>query len=446
MKAFFSLMRNRLFAMPRFQRAFYIVCLCLITLYGFSLFAFSGRAFWNYVNMGIGIVMAICLLAYEFLYHEIRVDDYALLAFMFCWLALFSSLINGVGSGISKSLYTQTAFALVLFQFVKERDHLRDALLAILIGGTCFAVYYVIHYRNDLLHFNLNSTTARLGGFFDNENNVGRDFVFLGMISFYLVICKKQWWMLLYTLAMLFLALSTGSISNLLCFVVAAFIMGLIVAKGKWRWAVLGIAAGLFAVFVLLLQLPQFSYFNRRITNMLASLFGGGSGDTSANERFELARDAFLFFLDSPILGHGYNYVAQRTVGGFAHNNFAEILADYGLFALAFYETMLLLPILRLRKGKGSLEKLLLGLLTYLFIFQFFLVTYYTKLDHLVLAFAFGLVSEQRIASFSISCREKTMSMGFEWNERSKAKERMTQRVKAGRTPLDIDEYKIGRR
>jgi len=443
MKSFIGLTIGRFKSAPRLRRTLYLLCVALIGLYGFSIFAFASRPLWNYVNLAIGGAMVVMILVYELIYEDIRLDEYCLLLFGFCWCVLFASLMNGVGGSISKSLFTQAAFGVALYQFAKNPNHLRDALVSFFVGGTAFALYFVVHYWNDLTHFSITDFSSRLGSFFDNENNIARAFVFLGLLSFYFVLCKKQWWLVVHTVGMAFLTLSTGSISNLLCFVIGIIAILFFTFKGRQRWIVLAALVVLAVIIIAILRLPSLSYLSSRLENMIYSLFGFGGGDRSANERFELAKDAFLFFLDSPIFGHGYNYVAEHSVGFFAHNNFLEILADYGLFALVFFETMLIIPFLRLRKHRGSIKVFIGSTLIYLFVFQLFLVTYYTKIDHIIISFAFAATSRSRIASVFVNFRKRKLNMGFEWNISDVRKKDFFEKKSMNPRVIDIDHFSI---
>lgn len=442
MKTYLRSFRLRVATMRTFQRVFYLITLGLITLYIFSLFAWSGRSGWNYLNLGIGAAMVLATFVYAFIFDEIRLDEFALISVFFALSTLLSTLANGRIESLSRTVYLQIAFSIAVFQFCKQRDHVNDVIVAVLVGGTAFCAYYAFHYRDALIHLSFIDFRSRLGNFFDNENNVGRDFAILALIGFYLTVVKKRWYMAIYVLTMLFLLLTTGSISNLLVCIFSMFVFGIIVVKGKKKWVVIGGFVALAGLGILLFQLPQFRYFEQRFYGIIAAFFGYRNGDSSALERHELAMDAFLFFFESPLFGHGYGYVAEHTVGGFAHNNFAELLANFGIIGFIFYELLLVVPIVRLLRHKSKSPAIVLPLLVYLFLFQFFLVTFGLKIDYIILGLAFGVTSEDYAACVFLSLKEGRIHFGARKNPQAKKVGGL--RVLHGTPrPLDTDVYRI---
>ena len=444
MLTFLRAERTRIQAWGGFRKALYAITVALIAAYIFTLFSFSGRDGWNYVNLGVGAAMVLSIIAYELLYGEIRLDEYALIAVAFCLLTILSTLMVGRIFSLPKSLYFQVAFGIAIYQFAKERENFKWTIVSIAIGGLAFAIYFIVHYRAEFLALRFFGQNGRLGGFFDNENNVGRDFVILTLVALYLIIWKKQWYMILYALVMAVLLVSTGSISNIVSLAVVIILTAFFAVKGRKKLIVLGITAGVAVAFVALLQLPAMSYFNKRIYGMFAAFFGLSGGDNSFIERFELSRDAILFFLKSPMFGNGYGYVSYQSIDGlFAHNNFTEIMAAFGIIGLLVYELLMILPLVRLRKERSSLSRLVLALVLYLFIFQMFLVTFYQKIDHIVFGLAFAFVSKGYYGGLYLSFKGKRVSFGFRVNKGSEGLKRLGEKVKPCPLPLETDKFKI---
>ncbi len=72
-----------------------------------------------------------------------------------------------------------------------------------------------------------------------------------------------------------------------------------------------------------------------RIGFIFSSLTGNDI-EHSAHERVELAMTAFYVFMDNPLFGTGMDTV-RSYAGLYAHNNYAELLADSGLVGLILY-------------------------------------------------------------------------------------------------------------
>ena len=82
----------------------------------------------------------------------------------------------------------------------------------------------------------------------------------------------------------------------------------------------------------------------------------GGGSDASALERNQLMLDAIETGMNHLLLGVGlHNSMYYTPIGMYAHNNYAEIFADLGIFGLVIYYSLyvvMLYRILRFTKGK----------------------------------------------------------------------------------------------
>ena len=142
------------------------------------------------------------------------------------------------------------------------------------------------------------------------------------------------------------------------------------------------------------------SYFNGRITGMIASFFGGsGKGDDSFVYRFRGAYYAFQLFLRRPFYGNGFDSVYRNYVI-MAHNNIAEIASDFGIFALTIEEFFILYPLIKASFKKNKIEKhyslFIIPCLFYMFFFQIFLVSFNSKIECILLPLCFAMLFSYR--------------------------------------------------
>lgn len=117
--------------------------------------------------------------------------------------------------------------------------------------------------------------------------------------------------------------------------------------------------------------------------------------DTSTKQRSDLIIDGVRLWSERPILGWGPNefrYVNRVENDTYSHNNFIEILVNFGLlgfFIFYFSHFYLLRKLLKLRKMKHRKDEVnwLLLMLFSLFIIDMTFVTYYNKIYFINLAF-----------------------------------------------------------
>lgn len=84
-------------------------------------------------------------------------------------------------------------------------------------------------------------------------------------------------------------------------------------------------------------------------------------GDDEGSGRIEIFGYVYRMFFDSDIIsklfGHGYNMVTVKTLGTSAHNDFLEVLYDYGIVGLVLYFSLhyqIFKTVIRLYKARSS--------------------------------------------------------------------------------------------
>jgi O-antigen ligase len=133
------------------------------------------------------------------------------------------------------------------------------------------------------------------------------------------------------------------------------------------------------------------------------------SGEGSISVRLALIRYAATAWLDSPIFGHGVRaFEKESGFGIYAHNNYLELLYDFGFVGFLFFYLPLavafvaaLVDLRRSRVNRGW-SALLLGLLVFWFVQDFFIVSYFrysTWSLFLLMIFAWRKMDAQRLAA-----------------------------------------------
>ena len=128
---------------------------------------------------------------------------------------------------------------------------------------------------------------------------------------------------------------------------------------------------------------------------MFITFFGSGYGvDYSSIYRFRAAFYGFQLFFRRPFFGNGFDSVYANYYV-MAHNNIAEIAADFGIFALIIEEFFILFPLYFVfKKNNRSLEfrPFIMSTLIFMFLFQFFLVSFNSKIECIILPLCFAMI------------------------------------------------------
>ena len=331
------------------KNAFHFLILLFLLAFCFSIPTFSNRNNWNYLSIGLAIVIVALILFFVWFYGKWTIDIFSICLLLFNLIILMSHLLNLDILNMPKTVFVLSLLSFFLYQFFSILDDKNIIFYVMLIAGILFAFVFLIHYRNELFPLNFGYGN-RLGDFFDNQNEISKEFGFFGVISFIMLVShRKKIVILIFSafsfLLFLFLILTTGSISNLLTLLLACFIGLLMLQKTKKAKLIsFGVSAIFIAVFIGLLQLPSLYYFKNRLINIFSTFFPNGSNyDTSAVSRFELAFISAKIGFDRILFGHGYMSATFFTPGNMqAHNNFVELFVDFGITGLVVFEFMLI--------------------------------------------------------------------------------------------------------
>lgn len=392
------------------RRTLFFSIVIISAIYCFMMWTFSSRVPWNYVTIVISIAIVLLVIIYNSFFTHIKCSYFVILIVSLIITALVSYVFNIRDSSFPKSLLLVYLLALFIYQFVSNDEfHLKWFIYSVFIGTLIFAIYYVIYYFPNLINF---QSFTRLGNKFDNQNSVAMSFVILGLFSFYMVISKRVWHFIPLPFLMLYLCLSTGSISNTLCFMISIFIMSIIYSNKKGKIIAIGATIVSILLIIFLLQLPFASYFKNRIDNMINTFFGtGGSIDYSSAFRFDYAVTGFKLFLDKPLFGNGYGSVSLFTYGKgtFSHNNIAELLSNFGIVGFAIFEALLIVPFLKSNTSRKRMG--LISVMLFIFIFQLFLVIFYLKIVAYLIPLFWGLSKHNPLFCVSFQKEERKIKI-----------------------------------
>jgi hypothetical protein len=377
---------------PLMKKIFFWVICALFGIDVLLVMGFSNWAVWNYLTIAIYAFHMLLCAAYVLMYHKIVFGKYTRLIVLFNAITFFSFLANGCRTFVP-SCFLVSFSSIFFFEFlVQDKIYRNTSIYFVLLGCVSFIAFFCAIYLQNILHPNFSS---RIGDFFTNINDVSRYLAFSFLVFFYFGIVKKHYICFLISALTFYLILLTGSISNIIAVLLLTIIFIVSYFKGKNRSISIIVITGMALLMFILLQIPAMSYFKERIDGMIAVFFGKNTGalDYSSEHRLELALQAIYLFLQKPIFGGGFNAVASDAFRiMFAHNNFAEILADFGIFALVVFEILIFYPMSKLKRKNEPLSGFGLFVCFYMMVMQFFVVTYYSKIEYLLLAFVYATI------------------------------------------------------
>lgn len=380
-----------------------ITLIACLALYIFSIPAFSARAKWNYVSYFLMALCAMMTLLEYIIYEKFFFDRRLLIFVAFVLEALIGTVIF---SHDFRHWLTIILVVLSLVIFYYAFSAIKDKRLiyqVIAFAFLAFGAYFAIVYYKRVLTFRISGES--LGTYFDNVNAVGTYFSIGSVLFLYLALFNKKKLEYLYiipALAMLYLGIFTGSRHFLITTFVAAFVaIFLSIKKRKWiALIVLGAAIGLFFIII---QIPALADFRERINRAITTLFGIGNAkiDPSVVQRTLWPRYGFNLGSKELLFGYGVEgFSIYSGIGTYAHNNYAEVLCDFGILGLVIFYSAVLYPFFLAIRSKDKTKYIVIIIITFYLVKGFFGVYYSSKDAYMMLALCFCLVKDIRLGDF----------------------------------------------
>lgn len=368
-------------------------------LYVFSIPSFSAKKVLNYISYVFVAGIIGCSFLYTFLYLKFPKNKFfvlplILVAIGFIGTSIYLHNFDSYRRWLTLLLMTLTMYAIYLSFLII--DNPRFIMKIIIFAFLAFSIYFAIVYRKYILSFNI-SADLRFEIYFDNVNTLGFYFSILFVMAFYIALTFKKKRELLYCLAALVffgLGLFTASRSFILVSVGGA--IGVLFLRFKQKKLIFLIV--LVALIVLLVILiNSVPFLKDQFDRMLFTVFGIGNSkvDGSTLQRTVWANYAFTLGSENILFGYGVDGFANISgIGTYAHNNFAEMICDFGIFGIITYYLMFVVLGAKAFRSKDTNVNFVAVLLFIYFIRSFFGVLYYTKDSYLIFALCLYLTKD----------------------------------------------------
>lgn len=346
-----------------------------------------------YVAMGL---LSVVTVLYSYLFGDFKFNRFTLLIPLF---AVYAFIGTAIYSHEFKRWVSLVLLAISFFTFILSFKILKNKFLVIHIISIAFflfSVLYIIHYRNDLIHFSAFATGKfRLGDDFDNPNGVAAFEVVGFAAPLYLLLFykkKRRYFHALPLMLSIIVGVSTGSRSYILA--IGLFVLILLFFVFKRHKLIYFIAvAAITLCFFGFLQLPFMSTIKDRLIIAFQTLFDiGNKVETSTLTRTIWLDYGFFLGFKNGIFGYGTKgFAIYSGVGTYAHNNFAEVICDFGFIGLMFFYLPLVVLLTFAIRDKEIDKSLIISFVAYYFVISFSNVLYYKKIYYMMLAFLYYL-------------------------------------------------------
>ena len=313
------------------------------------------------------------------------------LAFTWMFATVFWARNEHDATIMSKTMWQLfIQFFLTYNLFVKQSDAHEHLLRSLYVSGLVLIGYSLYVYGfSEIINAMMGDESVRLGTEINQQNSFGMMNATTVMVAFYNFLYKRRF--KLFHVAVMassfVLAMSSGSRKALLMMCVGILIM--VVKKYGWKklYKLVIVATLIIVAFTAVMKLPIFETVVKRMEG-INNLIKGDGGDASAKARMEMIVDGWNVFKDRIVIGFGANnYKNVTRFKTYSHNNFIEVLVDFGLVGFALYYLIYFRSFKNLWRSQTDASKALFSIFLVRFLMEVALVTYYSKLHWVVMAF-----------------------------------------------------------
>ena len=227
----------------------------------------------------------------------------------------------------------------------------------------------------------------RIGTEFTNANTYGKAFSYAVVAGLYLALYKKKWLCLAGSLLFLFFALSSGSKKAILIILIGSALLFFFRFGLKKPVQLILWSAIILLTLYFVIRLPIFSVAYERFT-----VFLSGEKNVTDRLRADMIAKGLAMFREKPVVGWGMTAFAEVSgFASYAHNNFVELLANYGVVGFGLFYSLYLYILAKFRlifKTATPAHLMMLTVLLAVLITDYGIVSYGIKWNWIVIGTA----------------------------------------------------------
>ncbi len=360
-------------------------------------------------TIGIFLVFGIGLI-YIVLSGQFQINLHCICLLLLLVYVYFMSMFNHNDRADTTAYYCLTCTVLCLLSYnlfiYTDRERITTVcILSFFLGALVLAIRVIDSHGgiNAMLEFSSSGIKERrIGGELLNENTFGLYMAtaFFSCLVLFEKLKKKRQLLsitpLLFSPFFVVMLLLSASKKAVLFLIIGIAIMGYFSFRkyqgSKKLLVLLIVLVGAVILYYMIMFMPVFRSVSLRFTDMFNHVSDNSMGSESDRNRDFMMAQGLQAFLDSPIFGNGTSY-SYVLFNAYAHNNFVEILMNYGIvgFSLYYFPYLILLPRLVSLSRDGDLYSVFFLIFVAMQVgLGIAWVTYYERMTQLLTILAVG--------------------------------------------------------
>ena len=327
-------------------------------------------------------------------------------------LCIYICIMTQVGASKSRAYenaydyLTCSVLCYIIFHITLIDDTLPKYLIwGFIVGAVLLSLRLIKDYGGfmNILTQGADAKEFRIGKGFMNSNTLGlymATSILCALIVLYaykfgkiikMVICASAF---IFT----FLLIMSGSKKAMIFFVLTVLAGGFYRMREANDVKRISIFVGLILLIVFFYQFlkkyPAFHTIGNRMINLFDTIKSGSSDTETDAMRFYMIREGWSEFLNNPLFGNGAGH-SFTMFSTYSHNNYIELLMNYGLigFGLYYVHYISLIPnLFKLVKKRDIIAAYFLFYILFQLFLSFGWVVYYERIPQINVATAWGYV------------------------------------------------------
>ena len=315
--------------------------------------------------------------------------------FLICIMAEFSLLWIKEPSApaYAHRFLTSVIIAFIIGNIVYTEKDIKMIMFGYCLAGAFLSLNFFMTYGEEIFTLAQKVQEAeRLGSEYGNVNNVAQKCVFSFIICCYYSFLDKgigKWriFAVLNAVVCILVILFTGSRKALIVAIVAIAVMFWQYSKTKGaatriKYILIG-ALLIFLMIIIVINVPIFSGYKERFIVLFETIIGkAGKHSRSDLNRLRFITDGFKYFSNNIIFGGGICH-SYELFGTYAHNNYIEMLINFGITGFIIYYwgyAVNFVNLFRMKStGNLNIRTLFFVLMCTILVYDVGVVTYYDR-------------------------------------------------------------------
>ena len=383
----------------------------MLILYAAFVFMFDAdpsKVRWIYVAYGL-LCGGILLLSWWIRFY--RESAFLIGYFLFGVVSLFWAEDFSQALEKLRAVFFLIIFLILATSYLVKIQKPVYLMVALLFGALALSFYMFFLYGPSELINSVWEGSERLGNLVNNVNALANNLVVGMVILIGVSVFYRKWFLLIFVIPISICLMAAGSRTATISLLVGVLVLILLWIRSTGRflkgifYLILSIGI-IVAVWLIIRNIPAFQQIVLKIENSFAILMGKETfvKENSTKMRMDLIEFGWNQFLESPIWGNGIGCAGLAIPESYGHvtylhTNYVEILASGGIIGFILYYipyvVLLITFIKRIFRQNDNSPLLLVSaaLLVTRLVGQIGIVTYYSKVEYMLLALWISVVN-----------------------------------------------------